>query len=146
MKLNLTLTICGFLFSFGINAQLTQINSNKSLEPAFPLANGKTILVSELDSTVWVTNGTLAGTFQLSSTIKFLQGGGLINNKVVFVGDTEAAGTEVFVSDGTTGGTTLLKDIYAGADSSRPDDAFAVLNGFLYFTARRPAEGRERSR
>jgi ELWxxDGT repeat protein len=48
----------------------------------------------------------------------------------------------VYITDGTSSGTTLVKDIYPGALSSSPAD-FAVLNGYMYFTAATAAEGRE---
>jgi hypothetical protein len=43
----------------------------KSLEIGFPLSNNLAIYVSRVDSTVWVTDGTLTGTFQLSPEIKY---------------------------------------------------------------------------
>ena len=61
---------------------------------------------------------------------------------MIFRGNTPATGSEIYVTDGTAGGTTLVKDIFAGATGSAPDD-FTVLNGFIYFSARTAAEGRE---
>jgi ELWxxDGT repeat protein len=49
----------------------------------------------------------------------------------------------LYITDGTVEGTSILKDIVPGAAGSTPDNDFALLNGFLYFTAARPAEGRE---
>ncbi len=49
---------------------------------------------------------------------------------------------ELWRSDGTSGGTYLVKDIYPGYDSSAPTDFYEV-NGVLYFTANIPATGRE---
>ena len=143
MKSSLLITFISSFFSFASLAQVTQINSNRSLEPTFPLTNDKTILISGTDNTVWVTNGTLAGTIQLSTTIFYMGAEAVVNGKFVFKGSSVATGTEIFVTDGTIGGTMLLNDIYPGATGSVPDIDMAVLNGFVYFTASRPAEGRE---
>lgn len=143
MKISVPIFALIFLCAFSLKAQVTQINSNKSLEPTFPLPNGKTILVSDIDSLVWVTDGTLAGTIPLSTTIKYTDQGGLLNGKLIFSATTAATGEEIFITDGSVGGTILLNDIYPGTTGSNPDADFAVLNGFMYFTASRPAEGRE---
>lgn len=59
-----------------------------------------------------------------------------INNKLLFFATTSAAGTELFVTDGTNSGTSILKDIYPGDTgilSNFIRDQFAVLNSELYF-------------
>jgi ELWxxDGT repeat protein len=128
--------------SFAAQAQVIQINSNKSLQASFPLNSTKTILVSELDSSIWVTDGTLAGTIQISSTIKLEDGIGLLSGKLVFRGSSTATGSELYSTDGTAVGTTLVKDIYSGPVASAPAD-FILMNGVAYFTAATLAEGRE---
>jgi ELWxxDGT repeat protein len=123
-------------------AQVTQINSNKSLQVSFPLSSTKTILVSDIDSSIWVTDGTLAGTIQISNTIKLEDAIGLLSGKLVFRGSTVATGSELYSTDGTAVGTTLVKDIYSGPVASSPAD-FSLMNGVAYFTATTLAEGRE---
>ena len=123
-------------------AQVTQINSNQSLEATYPLNNTKTILVSKLDSLIWVTDATSAGTVRLSNTIRFEESAGLISGKLLFRGTTATIGSELYITDGTSVGTTLLKDIYTGVQSSAPAD-FLLLNGIIYFSAVTLAEGRE---
>jgi ELWxxDGT repeat protein len=142
MKKGLQLLALLVTGSLGLQAQVTQINSNKSLSIQYPIGN-KLLLVSDIDNTLWVTDATAAGTVQLSSTIKFIDGGGMLNDKLFFTATTPATGAELFVTDGTVAGTKLVKDIYTGASGSVPDDAMAELNGFIYFTAETPAEGRE---
>ena len=139
------LPFCAFvlLSTFSLTAQVTQINSNNSLTPIAPLPNGKVLLVSEIDSTLWVTDGTLISTLQLSNTIKYKDAGNLLGATYIFSGNTPATGIEVFKTDGTVGGTSLVSDINPASASSIPDVDFATLNGFVYFTAFRPAEGRE---
>lgn len=143
MKLKLLSTILLSIIIFHSSAQVTQINSNKSLELIYPLDVNKTLLFSNLDFTLWVTDGTLAGTKQLSTTIFYNEASGILNGKIIFSGSTVATGNELFITDGTVAGTQLVKDINPGIDGSDPSDNFALLNGFLYFTAKRPAEGRE---
>lgn len=138
-----------FLFlmavGFSARAQVTQINSNKSLSPQYPLSSTKAIYVSN-DSTIWVTDGTLAGTVQISTTIKFVEamaGTAFMNGTMIFEGTTAATGGELYITDGTPGGTQLISDINPGEASSNPSGDFALMNGFIYFFADRPAEGRE---
>ena len=129
-----------------MNAQVTQINSNKSLSFEYPLGNNKSLFVSDLDETLWVTDGTLAGTIQLSAGIKHegdIGSTGFLNGSYIFAGNTPAQGTELFITDGTPAGTVLLKEIIPGPTGSLPDDGGIVLNGFLYFTAISLNEGRE---
>lgn len=135
-----------FLAAISTHAQVTQINSNKSLNFTFPLSNSKSIFVSAVDQRLWVSDGTLAGTVQLSSDIAYSGDLGatiLISGKYIFAGSTTATGTELYITDGTLAGTTLLKDIVPGTVGSLPDGDGASLNGYIYFTAETPAEGRE---
>jgi ELWxxDGT repeat protein len=143
MKRILFPAVLACVLNINLAAQVTQINSNKSLKMIFPLSATKTLLYSHADSTVWVTDGSLAGTKQLSAGIFYAETAGLLNGKIIFTGRSNAAGYELFISDGTEAGTTLLKDINPGGVSSDPGIDFVLMSGFIYFTARRPAEGRE---
>jgi ELWxxDGT repeat protein len=146
MKWKLLLAVFALLNLQKLKSQVTQINSNNSLHFTYPLSNNKAIYVSGADSTIWITDGTLAGTISLSASIKFLNSIGsvaFLNGKYIFSATSAASGAELYITDGTIGGTVLLKDINPGVPGSFPDDGGAVLNGFLYFTAVRPAEGRE---
>ncbi len=138
----LLITIIVFSTIISTQAQITQINSNQSLEVTYPLNSTKTILVSKLDSLIWVTDATLAGTLRISNSIKFEESAGLVSGKLIFRGITTASGSEMYITDGTSVGTTLVKDIYPGIESSAPAD-FSLLNGFVYFSAVTLTEGRE---
>ncbi|HEY5405965.1 MAG TPA: ELWxxDGT repeat protein [Ginsengibacter sp.] len=143
MKKNLLLSFCVAVAALNANGQgVTQINANKSLLVDVPLNSNRTFLHSDIDSSIWVTDGTLAGTVQISATIKFDDDFGLLNNKIIFSGSTDATGSELYISDGTPGGTMLVSDINAGTLSSSPT-GFALLGAFLYFTAESAATGRE---
>jgi len=64
------------------------------------------------------------------------------NGKIYFAADSGAGettgntdvGNELWVSDGTPGGTMLFKDIYTDSSSSSPE-GFFEYNGSLYFSA-----------
>ncbi len=142
MKTKFILCMCILLFTLVTGAQVTQINSNKSLHVKFPIDNTKTIVVSDIDSTVWVSDATLVGTVQISTSIKYEGPFALLSGKLIFRGHTAATGSEVFITDGTPGGTILVKDIYTGTTGSLPAE-MVPMNGFVYFTAATAAEGRE---
>ena len=66
-----------------------------------------------------------------------------LGNELLFaVDDAGANGAEIWRSDGTLAGTSLLKDICPGSCSSGPQ-SFTVSNGTLFFTADDGTHGRE---
>ena len=60
----------------------------------------------------------------------------------MFTASTTELGRELWVTDGSGPGTTLLLDIWPGPAPSDPED-FITTGGVVYFTARTPATGRE---
>ena len=59
------------------------------------------------------------------------------NNEIYFSGSNDTqVGSELWKSDGTTGGTAMLKEINPGSGSSCPN-YFTVYNGKLYFLQNR---------
>jgi ELWxxDGT repeat protein len=142
MKRKLLLTANIVLSAYFSNAQVTQINNNNSLSVKAAISSTKAIVVSEIDSSIWITDASLPGTTQISATIKYEDFGFVLSGKFIFRGSTPSTGSEIYISDGTAAGTVLVKDIYPGASSSAPAD-FTVFNGFIYFSAKTAAEGRE---
>ena len=57
-----------------------------------------------------------------------------VNGTLFFTGDNGTSGTELWKSDGTAAGTTLVKDIYPGAYQGAPS-SLADVGGVLYFSA-----------
>ncbi len=55
------------------------------------------------------------------------------NGKILFRGNN-GSGQELWLSDGTSSGTKLLKEIYPGAGNSQPN-SFYQYNGAVYFNA-----------
>lgn len=71
----------------------------------------------------------------------------IFNNKIYFLASDGVHGLEVWSSDGTDAGTTMLKDIYPGADGYTTPNLrypyFCELNGSLYFSANDGSHGWE---
>lgn len=58
--------------------------------------------------------------------------------------DATGNGTELWRTDGTLTGTTMVKDIFSGAGDSYPNNfSKANLNGFMYFCANNGTDGTE---
>lgn len=109
---------------------------------------------------LWKTNGADADTqvvrvFQTSTS---LVSSGLpssefrlenVNGTLLFKANDGVGGVELWKSDGTEGGTVLVKDIRPGSGSSIPNqdddswDNFVNIGGILYFTANDGTSGRE---
>ena len=111
---------------------------------------------------LFATNGTSAGTVSLTNAPFIESGFGLVpinlttvGNQVYFQGYSQAAGLELWTSDGTVEGTRLVADLRPGNypdplndDPSHPVN-FSNLNEMtalgdkLFFSADSPAAGRE---
>ncbi len=88
---------------------------------------------------LWKSDGTTAGTIQLISTnVENLTD---VNGTVYFRADDGVHGSELWKSNGTVDGTTLVKDI-AVTGSSQPSQLTNV-NGTLYFLATDGVNGAE---
>ena len=96
------------------------------------------------DRELWKSDGTDSGTVLVKdvnpdffgsvptgSDPKFLT---VVNNTLFFVASGSVGGEELWKSDGTEGGTVLVKDIRPGDDPSYPD-RLVNMNGILYFRA-----------
>lgn len=76
--------------------------------------------------------------WQTGSTFYFTANSAAMNSSSSYTNDIE-----LWKSDGTPGGTMMVKDIYAGnTNSSEPYD-FNAINGVLYFSAYNNVSGRE---
>ncbi|HEV7571072.1 MAG TPA: ELWxxDGT repeat protein [Thermoanaerobaculia bacterium] len=63
-------------------------------------------------------------------------------SRTFFIATTDAAGTELWITDGTSAGTAIVSDIIPGTGSSNPS-ALHVVNGVLLFNARDVIHGIE---
>jgi ELWxxDGT repeat protein len=123
-------------------SQVTLLSNNTDLTSGFVL-NGKGLLLSEQDS-IWVTTGTAASTVKLVDNVSYVDttGAAFLNGKVYFTGLNAANGSELWATDATTAGTTLIKDINSGAAGAMPSDYFVYSNK-LFFTANNGTDGIE---
>ncbi len=90
---------------------------------------GGTTLFKDIDT---LPNGTVFGAAGLNTAAW----GATVGNTLLFSADNHVldVGMELWKTDGTAGGTALVKDIYPGSGASSPAN-FLVYNGVLYFTA-----------
>jgi len=105
---------------------------------------------------LWTSDGTRAGTYLLkdiwqgkngsenpcTAVFNFTE----YNNRFYFMADNGIHGMELWHSDGTPAGTTLLKDILPGAASAFRNGfppLFCVFNNELYFVPDASANGKE---
>ncbi len=99
---------------------------------------------------LWRTDGTVAGTSMIREFIPGATGGlSLTENRFISFGQTvlfgatdNIIGSELYKTDGTPGGTVLLKDIRPGSLGSQPNP-IADLGGRVLLLATTAAEGRE---
>jgi ELWxxDGT repeat protein len=56
-----------------------------------------------------------------------------LGDKIVFVADDGTNGQELWMSDGTTAGTTMIKDIHPGGHGVTPYNVKIVMNDLVFF-------------
>jgi ELWxxDGT repeat protein len=106
---------------------------------------GKTHFVSSKNSStssVYSTDGTSANTKELfTETFSYNQ---IIaaSNYLILPIRNDSLGYELYVSDGTQSGTTMLKDIFAGSSNSNIQ-YLTLHNNLVYFSANNDTSGQE---
>ncbi|MFN8417062.1 MAG: T9SS type A sorting domain-containing protein [Cytophagaceae bacterium] len=121
---------------------------------AITTALGKIFFIHQINSTkyLYVSDGTSAGTIRLcklgsSSNTNLYEGminePKVANNRLFFFADSSATGIELWSTDGTFNGTSMIKDIISGSSSSISNPRSTVLNDKFYFTANNITNGGE---
>jgi ELWxxDGT repeat protein len=150
MKMLSAISIMVFAITYYGSAQtitkVKEINPNGNATPQYPFiykALNKMFFIAD-DGTkkaLWVSDGTESGT-QLVEEFQSASDFAEFNGKLFFRGYQNAQiGEELYVTDGTTGGTYLFKDIRPNG-SSNPQNLH-VFNGYLYFQANNGTDGEE---
>lgn len=131
----------------------TTTNIVKDINPGLGsgILNGQWLLVfngaiyfvanNGTETGLWKTDGTEAGTIQLTVTNIYSQLA-VLNGMLYFSSSDAANGIELWKTDGTVSGTVIVKDIYPGNAGSQPSNLY-VYNGSLYFVATNGINGRE---
>ncbi len=109
---------------------------------ATPFASG--IAYSRGNLGAWFSDGTLAGTFALTSGTSgsYPQSFFAFGNRLFFGAGDASVGQELWVSDGTPSGTRGWIDLNPGPGSSSPTELIGVGNRF-FFCADDGSHGRE---
>lgn len=136
------------------------VGSNGSSPSVFKKALGK-VFFNASDPTVstnrgiYVTDGTTAGTIRLANATQSAASfagtynGFECNGKFIYEAHTTTEGVELWVTDGTVGGTQLLKDINPGTGNGIPVSFgisagnYKVINNKLFFYANDGVNGEE---
>jgi ELWxxDGT repeat protein len=92
---------------------------------------------SDFDATPHLLKDATPGTGK-----SFVDNALVLGNRMLYAYQSEANGTELWVTDGTSAGTRMVKDIVPGPDSSNPDD-LTLYKGKVYFRATDAAHGNE---
>lgn len=97
---------------------------------------------------LWITDGTTEGTILVKDIhptgdgvpTDLRLGPVVLGDIALFAAETPESGREIWRTDGTEAGTTLVEDIAPGALSGIRFGGTAVRDGILYFFARTPSE------
>ncbi|MFN8266319.1 MAG: T9SS type A sorting domain-containing protein [Chitinophagaceae bacterium] len=135
---------------------ISNLGSATTLTAAIPAKDFMFIITSRIvtfspitvENQIWRSDGTAAGTSLVytmpaagtSNTNQFTsdrdakKNFSVSENVMYFNGYTTAEGSELWVTDGTTAGTKMMKDIKTGTGSSTPF-AFCKIGADVFFTA-----------
>lgn len=142
-----------------VNLQMFNTTGSKRYVEAPLTAVGTTVYFAQLDNhtgtELWKSDGTLGGTVMvkdIAPTKEATAGSwvwgsnpvNLINNNgtLFFTANNMGNGQELWMSDGTTAGTTLFHDFTGDAGSSHPENLTAI-NGRIFGSVMSETTGRE---
>lgn len=88
-----------------------------------------------LQQKLYISDGTTAGTFQINDVYNIENSLLESNGNVFFIGSNNMYGKELWKTDGTLLGTTIVKDINPGFNSSIGSDKIYKINNKIVFLA-----------
>lgn len=99
---------------------------------------------------LWKSDGTSGGTVMVKDIVAgsgtafpgYTNYVAVIGSTLFFSASTSSTGYELWKTDGTSGGTVMVKDIYSGASTSNLQ-YFSVVGSTLFFTATEGTNGEE---
>ncbi len=120
-------------------------NSSSAPSTVVDLGTTRVFQASTPDPTLWRTDGTPAGTVQVTSAVLMNSPPVLSGGVAYFVGDDGTSGNELWLTDGTEAGTRRVKDIHAGAADGLSTFAADLtdVGGTLFFIADDGSTGNE---
>lgn len=126
-------------------SQVTSLAQNESLYFLGLLSSSKAIFYSDVHKTLWISDGTTAGTKQITNKVNLSSQitTSVLNGKLLFNAEDATYGNELWITDGTEAGTVLLKDINPGTSDSDISDRMVIMNNKVYFSAYSANNGRE---
>lgn len=114
----------------------TELMDDVRFTPSHAILSWLTVMGSQAfysyNTLLWRADGMNAA--QQLGSATFVSHLTVMNGVVYYSGRSTSLGQELWRSDGTLGGTYLLKDLRPGSGSSSPQ-SLTVLNGHLYFVA-----------
>ncbi len=130
-----------------------EMNGEEGSFELLEIINNKLIIIDILNDRMLSTDGTTAGTsvFYSDPDVYFSYENAVVvinGNQMLFMAtnDNDNEGDELYITDGTSAGTSLLKDIQPGAIGSfpylSPSKTFE-LNGEIFFSANDGVNGQE---
>ncbi len=118
-----------FFFSATTNNEGTELWESDGTSPGTSLLKDIATGVGNSSDVITIPNFLTSGLFQ--------------GNKFFLIANTAAEGKELWISDGTAGGTHLVKDIYPGTEDGIAGSFLIYTADKAYFTANHPTYGEE---
>lgn len=125
----------GSLVIIAANGTVARVNVGADVFETRPrdfydLGNGSVVFVA--DQTIFRTDLTEAGTVRIAPAVSGVEALVQYGDQYFFSGETDSAGRELWVTDGTAAGTRLVVDLVPGAASSDVSQITVGPNGFWF--------------
>ena len=102
------------------------------------MVNGKVFFTTRaggFGESLWVTDGTVAGTMKVSNAYVKDQTAIVLKNSLIFSASSDLNDNELWISNGSAAGTKLLKELRPGAVGGNPHDMFRFGDKVMFVSA-----------